>query len=88
MAIAIRLLDRNHRPMFHKIRQLIALNKAAGQYDEIRKEIDTMDSKHLLASKTFWMNVLGLAITVGGLLPQKWAVPVLAVANLFPKQSA
>ena len=26
-----------------------------------------MDSKHLLLTKTFWMNVLGLAATVGGL---------------------
>jgi len=68
--------------MFRKIKLLLALNKAAGQYDDISKEIDSMDTKSLFLSKTFWLNVLGLAVTLGNVLPQKWAVPVLAVANI------
>ena len=68
--------------MFDKIKLVLALNKAANQYDEISKEVDTMDTKNLLASKTFWLNVLGLAVTLGNVLPQKWAVPVLAIANI------
>ena len=68
--------------MFDKLRLALALNKAAAQYDEISKEIDSMDTKSLFLSKTFWLNVLGLAVTVGNVLPQKWAVPVLAVANI------
>ena len=68
--------------MFDKIKMVLALNKAANQYDEIRKEVDSMDSKSLFLSKTFWMNVLGIALTVGNVLPQKWGLPVLAVANI------
>ena len=41
-----------------------------------------MDTKSLFLSKTFWLNVLGLAVTLGNVLPQKWAVPLLAVANI------
>ncbi len=69
--------------MFGKLRDMLTLNKALGQYEDIRKEIDTMDSKHLFMSKTFWANVGGLALTVAGILPQKWAVPVMAVANVI-----
>lgn len=68
--------------MFDKLKLLLTLNKAAGQYEEIAKEIDTMPSKTLFVSKTFWTNVLMLAITVGGILPQRWAVPIMAVANI------
>ena len=68
--------------MFRRVRDAAAMWKAVGQYEKIRKDIDTMDTKHLFASKTFWLNILGLATTVGGLLPQKYAVPVLAIANI------
>ena len=68
--------------MFRKIKLLLALKKAADQYDEISKEVDSMDTKSLFLSKTFWLNVLGLAVTLGNVLPQKWAVPVLAIANI------
>ena len=68
--------------MFSKIKEVLALNKALGQYDDIKKEVDTMDTKSLILSKTFWLNVLGLAATIGGILPQKWAVPVLTIANI------
>lgn len=65
-----------------KLKTALALNKALNQYDDIRKDIDSMDSKHILTSKTFWANLFGLALTVGGILPEKWAAPVLVVANL------
>jgi hypothetical protein len=68
--------------MFKRIKLLLALNKAAGQYDELSKEIDSMDTKHLLLSKTFWLNIAGLAVTISGVLPDKYAIPVLAVANI------
>ena len=68
--------------MFEKLKLVLALKKAAEQVDDIRKEVDSMDTKNLFASKTFWLNVLGLALTLGNVLPQKWGMPVLAVANI------
>jgi len=38
--------------------------------------------KSILKSKTFWLNLLGLAVTVGNVLPPKYSGPVLAVANI------
>jgi len=38
--------------------------------------------KPILQSRTFWINVLGIALTVGQVLPPKYAGPVLAVANI------
>jgi hypothetical protein len=66
----------------NKLKELFTLNKALGQYNEISKEIDTMDAKSLFASKTFWLNIIGLAMTIGNILPQKWSVPVLVAANI------
>jgi len=68
--------------MFRKIKDILTLNKALGQYEEIRKEVDSMDSKHLFLSKTFWGNVAGLALTLSGVLPQKFAAPVMIGANI------
>lgn len=68
--------------MFRKIKDAARVLKAFNQYEHIKKDIDTMDSKHLLFSKTFWANVLGLALTVGGILPTKYAAPVLTIANI------
>jgi hypothetical protein len=69
--------------MLKKLKELLAVDKALNQYNEISKEVDSMDSKHLFVSKTFWLNVIGIATTVGGILPQKWAIPVLGVANIL-----
>ena len=68
--------------MFKKIKDALRIRRALKQYEQLTREIDMNDSKNVLKSKTFWANVLGLALTVGGLLPQKWAVPVIAVANI------
>lgn len=69
--------------MFRKLKDGARLWKALGQFEEIKKEIDHMDSKHLLLSKTFWGNIAGLALTLSGILPQKWAAPVMISANLI-----
>ncbi len=39
-------------------------------------------SKNILASKTFWLNILGLIASYGGFLPPKYSVPVMAGANI------
>ena len=41
-----------------------------------------MDSKSILTSKTFWFNAFALAATAGGVLPPKFGVPVVAIANI------
>ena len=68
--------------MFRKIKDARALWKALGYYENIRKEAD-MDSKNILLSKTFWANIAGIAVTVAGVLPQEYAVPVLAIGNII-----
>lgn len=46
-----------------------------------------MQPKSIFASKTFWLNFLGTAATLGleygNLLPMKYSVSVLAVANII-----
>lgn len=44
-----------------------------------------MPSKSIFKSKTFWLNILGTAITVAssGVIPAKAAVPTLAVGNVI-----
>lgn len=56
--------------------------KAVGQYEKIKEEANMKDTRHLLLSKTFWANVLGLALTIGGILPAKYAAVVIPVANM------
>lgn len=38
--------------------------------------------KNILKSKTFWLNVIGIAAEYGGYLPQKYSMPILAGANI------
>jgi hypothetical protein len=38
--------------------------------------------KSIFASKTFYLNLIGLALTYGNILPPKYAVPTMAVANI------
>jgi len=67
-----------------KLKTLLTLNKAVGQYEQIKKEIDTsMNSKSLFMSKTFWGNIAGLALTLGGVLPEKYAAYVLIAGNVI-----
>ena len=67
----------------NKIKQLFTFNKAVNQYNTIAQEVDAMPTKSLLLSKTFWANIAGLALTLSGVLPQKWGVPVMAAANII-----
>lgn len=69
--------------MFRKIKDARSLLKALGYYENIRKEVDMDSSKNILLSKTFWANIAGIAVTVAGILPQKYAVPVMAVGNIL-----
>lgn len=46
-----------------------------------------MDSKSIFASKTFWFNVLSLAVVAGSgslgvTIPPKVAVPLVTIGNL------
>ena len=38
--------------------------------------------KSIFASKTFWLNLLGGAVAVAQVIPPKYSVPTLAVANI------
>lgn len=38
--------------------------------------------KSIFTSKTFWLNLLGLAAHVGGIVPPKYSVPIMAVVNI------
>ena len=38
--------------------------------------------KNILLSKTFWLNVAGLALTYGAILPPKYAMPLVTGANV------
>jgi hypothetical protein len=40
-------------------------------------------TKHILKSKTFWVNTLTLVIHLSGYLPAKWIALVLPVANVL-----
>ena len=39
--------------------------------------------KSLLKSKTFWVNVVGLALQVSGLVDPKYRVPAMAILNVI-----
>lgn len=38
--------------------------------------------KNIFLSKTLWLNIAALAATYGNLLPPKYSVPTLAIANI------
>jgi hypothetical protein len=46
-------------------------------------EGETKMGKSLLTSKTFWLNVIGLAANVAGFVPPKYGVPALAILNVL-----
>jgi len=69
--------------MFGKLKDLLTLNKALGQYEDLKKEIDSMDAKHALLSKTVWLNVIGLGLTIAPILPAKYSLPALAILNIL-----
>ena len=42
-----------------------------------------MGGKALVYSKTFWVNLLGFAVSVAGLVDPKYGLPALAVLNVI-----
>ena len=76
--------DRN-LPMFKKLRDAKALWKALDYFEKIKEQAEMETFKKLIVSKRLWVNVVGLALTVGGILPTEYGVPVLAVANYATK---
>jgi len=38
--------------------------------------------KSLLKSKTFWINVVGLALQISGVVDPKYGVPAMAILNV------
>ena len=38
--------------------------------------------KSLLKSKTFWINVIGLALQISGVVDPKYGVPAMAILNV------
>lgn len=38
--------------------------------------------KSIFASKTFWLNLLGGAVAVAQVIPPKYSMPTLAIANI------
>lgn len=65
------------------VNDAIHVAKAVNAFENVKEDINTMDTKSLFKSKTFWTNLVGLALQVGGILPAKYGMPVLAVANLI-----
>jgi hypothetical protein len=43
----------------------------------------TSNSKNILTSKTFWLNVLGIAVSLTGFIPEQYSLPVLGVLNII-----
>jgi hypothetical protein len=43
-----------------------------------------MKPKSIFASRTFWLNILGTAtaIATSGIIPPKYSMPAMAVANI------
>lgn len=39
-------------------------------------------SKNILQSRTFWLNVLGIAVIVAKVIPPEYGGPALAIANI------
>jgi hypothetical protein len=68
---------------FGKLKDAMTLFKALGFWHNIKREVNAMgEVKNLILSKTFWFNILSIAATVAGVLPEAWAVPVISVANI------
>ena len=73
--------------MFKKVKQVILLNKFLNEYNKLSEDIskvaNLVQAKSLLESKTFWLNVFGLATTFSGFLPANIALPSLAILNIL-----
>lgn len=72
--------------MFQKLKDIKALLKIVSYWDNIRKEMEGMKNiGSLLTSKRLWVNLAGLLVTFGDILPPKQSMVVVAVANTLTK---
>lgn len=58
------------------------IHDVSNYVDNIKKEVEVSSAKSIFTSKTFWLNVIGLGLTISGYLPPQYAVPVMAVLNI------
>ena len=42
-----------------------------------------MNTKSIFTSRTFWLNIAGASTIIVGALPEKYAVPTMAVLNII-----
>lgn len=42
-----------------------------------------MKKKSLITSKTFWFNLLAVAVTLGDFIPSKYGLPLIAAGNII-----
>ena len=60
--------------------------RALGQYEELKKEIDSMDHfGTALRSKRVWVNIVGLIVTLSGIMPAKAGAIAMAVSTVITK---
>lgn len=60
--------------------KLTLLRSLLSTWTEAEKEIHM--GKSLLTSKTFWLNVVAIAIQFAGFVPLQYGVPALALLNV------
>lgn len=40
-------------------------------------------SKSIFASKTLWINIVGIVVAIAQVLPPKYSVPAIGIANII-----
>jgi hypothetical protein len=55
--------------------------EALAAWNTAEKEIKM--GKSLFTSKTFWLNLIGIATSVAGFVPPEYGVPALAILNVI-----
>jgi len=69
--------------MVNRLKMAAKLWAILGLYEKIRKEAEMKEAKSLIWSKTFWTNVIMLVLTAADIMPPKYGVPTMAIANVI-----